>query len=81
LNGPRAGGGDGQDGGAASTAAQDEVYLWRPWPISALGAPSFLERMMQQLHVVQEHLGSAGGMPQGVDFTLQDAVRMLGDGE
>lgn len=73
--------GDEQDEGDASTPARDGVYLWRPWPISVLGAPSFLERMMQQLCVVQEDLGSAGGMPPGVEFTLQDAVDMISEGE
>jgi hypothetical protein len=65
----------GQD--ESESASRDEVYLWRPWPVSVLGAPSFLERMMQQLCVVQGELGSAGGMPQGVDFTLQEAADML----
>jgi hypothetical protein len=69
--------GMGKGQGEAESAARDEVYLWRPWPVSVLGAPSFLERMMQQLCVVQGELGSAGGMPQGVEFTLQDAVDML----
>lgn len=71
---------NGQDEGEGATSGRDEVYLWRPWPISVLGAPSFLERMMQQLCIVQEDLGGAGGMPRG-DFTLQDVVDVISEGE
>jgi hypothetical protein len=40
-------------------------------------APSFLERMVQQLYVVQEHLGGAGGIPTNEHFTIQQGLAML----
>lgn len=70
---------NGRDEADGSTAARDEQYLWRQWPISVLGAPSFLERMMQQLCTVQGDLGGAGGMPRG-DFTLQDVQDLISEG-
>lgn len=74
------GGAKGADEASAEDeATQDDVFMWRPDSVPVLGAPSFLERMMQQLCVVQSDLGSAGGVPEGVQVmaAVQDAADII----
>jgi len=50
--------------------------LKRPRAHSALAAPSFLERQLQQLQVVHDELGMLSG-PQGGDFNVCDELRKV----